>query len=69
MRRTSSIKPKSGAGSRRRPATAVDSHKRVVAAARIAVRKALKAHKAAGAPIVVWKDGKVVKVPAAKIPV
>ena len=44
-----------------------DSHKRVVAAARSAVRRALKAHKAAGASVVVWKNGKVVRIPASKL--
>jgi hypothetical protein len=38
-----------------------------MAAARKAVRKALKAHKAAGVPIVVWKNGKVVRIRAADI--
>jgi hypothetical protein len=50
------------------PAKSDDSHKRIVAAARSAVRKALKAHKAAGASVVVWKNGKVVKIPASKLP-
>ncbi len=44
-----------------------NGHKRVIAAARSAVRKALRAHKAAGDSIVVWKDGKIVKIPASKI--
>jgi len=47
----------------------VVSHKRVLAAARRAVRQALKDHKAEGQPIVVWRDGKVVKVPASEIEV
>lgn len=46
-----------------------DAHRRVVAAARSAVRKALKAHKAAGAAVVVWKNGKVIRIPANKISV
>jgi len=39
----------------------------VVAAARGAIRKALKAHKAAGVPIVVWRDGKIVRIAPADI--
>jgi len=66
MRKTSSVKRTAKAESPKR-STADDAHKRIVAAAGIAVRKALKAHKAAGDSIVVWKNGKVVKVPAAKI--
>jgi len=36
-------------------------------AARKAVAEAIKRHKAAGVPIVVWENGKVVRIPAAKI--
>lgn len=68
MRKTSSIKRSAKVESPKR-ATADDAHRRIVAAAGSAVRKALKAHKAAGDSIVVWKNGKVVKVPAAKIAV
>ena len=60
---------KSSTEPRKRSGNSGDAHKRVVAAARSAVRKALKAHKAAGDTIVVWENGKVVKIPAAKIPV
>jgi hypothetical protein len=31
------------------------------------VREALKTHKAAGLPIIVWRDGKIKKVPAKDI--
>lgn len=68
MRKTSSTRSRARAESANRP-KADDAHKRIVAAAGSAVRRALKAHKAAGDSIVVWKNGKVVKVPAAKIPV
>jgi hypothetical protein len=44
-----------------------DTHKRVINAARSAVRKAIKAHKAEGQPIVIWRDGRVVSVPARDI--
>jgi len=39
------------------------------ATARQAVEDALLNHKRAGVPIVVWKDGKVVIVPADQIPI
>lgn len=68
MRKTSSIKRSVKFESQKR-STADDAHKRIVAAAGSAVRKALRAHKAAGDSIVVWENGKVVKVPAAKISV
>lgn len=68
MRKTSPVKRKARVESPKRPA-AEDAHKRIVAAAGSAVRKALKAQKAAGDSIVVWKNGKIVKVPAAKISV
>ena len=38
-------------------------------ALRLAVREALRRHKEAGLPIVVWRRGKVVLVPPEKIPV
>lgn len=41
----------------------------VVAALRCAVRDALLDHKRAGNPIAVWKDGKVVIIPAEEIQV
>jgi hypothetical protein len=66
MRKTSPVKTRAKAAPPKRSA-ADDAHKRIVAAAGIAVRKALKAHKAAGDSVVVWKNGKVVKIPAAKI--
>jgi len=68
MRKTSSIKRSVKVESPKR-STADDAHKRIVAAAGSAVRKALRAHKAAGDSIVVWENGRVVKVPAAKISV
>ena len=37
-------------------------------ALRIAVAKTIEAHRVSGDPIVVWKNGKVVKIPANKIP-
>jgi len=46
---------------------AARSHQRVLAAARRAVREALKTHKAEGLPIIVWRDGKIKKVPAKDI--
>jgi hypothetical protein len=41
----------------------------VDAALRKAVREALWRHKRLGVPIVIWKDGKVVRVPPSRIPV
>jgi len=38
-------------------------------ALRLAVREALRRHKEAGLPIVVWRRGKVVLIPPEKIPV
>lgn len=46
---------------------AESSHKRIVAAAGVAVRRTLKQHKALGTPIVVWRNGKVVRLTADKI--
>lgn len=37
-------------------------------ALRIAVAKTIEDHRVSGDPIVVWKNGKVVKIPASKIP-
>jgi hypothetical protein len=36
-------------------------------AARKGVAAAIKQHKAAGVPIVVWEKGRIVRIPAAKI--
>jgi len=38
-------------------------------ALKIAVAKALAEHKRLGNPIYVWQDGKVVRIPASRIPV
>ena len=37
-------------------------------ALKIAVAKTIEAHRVSGDPIVVWKNGKVVKIPASRIP-
>ena len=37
-------------------------------ALRIAVAKTIEEHRLSGDPIVVWKNGRVVKIPASKIP-
>lgn len=37
-------------------------------ALRIAVAKTIEDHRMSGDPIVVWKNGKVVKIPASRIP-
>jgi len=55
--------------SSRRTDSNVSQHKRILAAARRAARKAIKAHKAEGMPIVIWRNGKIVRVPASKISV
>jgi len=57
------LKPK------RTPEERVADHERILAAMRLAVREALLRHKQAGVPAVVWRDGKVVWVPADAIPV
>ena len=52
---------------RKRAASKAGRPDHVVAAARGAIRKALKAHKNAGVPIVVWRDGKIVRIAPADI--
>ena len=37
-------------------------------ALRIAVANVIEEHRRSGDPIVVWKDGKVVKIPASRLP-
>lgn len=37
-------------------------------ALRIAVAKTIEEHRLSGDPIVVWKNGRVVKIPASRIP-
>ena len=37
-------------------------------ALRIAVAKTIEEHRISGDPIVVWKDGRVAKIPASRIP-
>ena len=37
-------------------------------ALRIAVAKAIEEHRLSGDPIVVWKNGRVVKIPASRLP-
>ena len=37
-------------------------------ALRVAVAKTIEDHRVSGDPIVVWKNGKVVKIPASRIP-
>ena len=59
MKKTSSRKNPSSSGS--------DKPMAIERAARKAVAEAIKRHKAAGVPIVVWENGKVVRIPAAKI--
>ena len=46
-----------------------ENRESIEATMREAVEMALLAHKRAGLPIVVWEDGKVVKIPAHDIPV
>ena len=36
-------------------------------ALKAAVRKVIKEHKESGRPLVIWRDGKVVKIPASQI--
>jgi hypothetical protein len=60
IRRTRSRRKTSAASANGRP-----DH--IIAAARGAILKARKAHKAAGVPIVIWRDGKIVRVPPADI--
>jgi len=50
-------------------AAAVGDLSLVLRAMRQAVREALAQHRQAGDPIVVWRDGRVVWIPAAEIPV
>jgi hypothetical protein len=46
-----------------------ENREAIQATLRAAVQAALLAHKRAGLPIVVWENGKVVKIPANEIPV
>lgn len=41
--------------------------KKAEKAIKVAVRKAIEEHRRAGQPIVIWKKGKVVKIPADKL--
>jgi len=50
------------------PAERVDDVPRILRALRAAVRDALAAHKRAGNPVVVWRDGRVMWIQAADIP-
>lgn len=50
------------------PAERVDDVPRILRALRAGVREALAAHKRAGNPVVVWRDGRVVWIEAADIP-
>lgn len=43
-------------------------YRKIEKALRIAVAKTIEEHRLSGDPIVVWKDGRVVKIPANKIP-
>lgn len=47
----------------------LDEAKRIEAAGQRAVRDAMRVHKALGQSVVVWKDGKVVEIPATEIDV
>jgi hypothetical protein len=69
MSKTSSIRTRKPRGRGKRAAISPESGRpdHIVAAARGAIRKALKAHKAAGVPIVVWRDGRVMRIRAADI--
>jgi uncharacterized protein YhaN len=67
MSTTSSTRLRRGSVKKKSVQQAADSHSRVVAAARRAVRQAIKAHKNEGQPIIVWRAGRVVKVPAGDI--
>jgi hypothetical protein len=46
------------------PSVVLRAHK----ALRIAVAKTIEEHRLSGDPIVVWKNGRVVKIPASRIP-
>jgi hypothetical protein len=50
------------------PADRVDDIPRILAALRKAVQAALRAHKLAGNPVVIWKEGKVVWIQPEDIP-
>lgn len=41
--------------------------KKAEKAIKVAVRKAIEEHRRAGQPIVIWKNGKVVTIPAGKL--
>jgi hypothetical protein len=68
MKRTSPAKARKRRSRRKTAAPAADGRPdHIIAAARGAIIKARKAHKAAGVPIVVWRDGKIVRIPPADI--
>lgn len=69
MRRTTPARAKRYEARTPKVAAGVGSHQQVLAAARQGVRAALKSHKKAGHHIVVWQDGKVVRLPPGKISV
>jgi hypothetical protein len=65
---TSSAQNRKPRGRRKPPAASASNRPdHIIAAARGAILKARKAHKAAGVPIVVWRDGKVVRIRPADI--
>lgn len=54
---------------KRKPGRAVPSIvRKAEKALRIAVAKTIEEHRLSGDPIVVWKNGRVVKIPASRIP-
>jgi hypothetical protein len=67
MKKTSARNPRRKSATMQPARPSLATHSRVVAAARSAVRQAIRAHKAEGTPIVIWRNGKVVTVPAREI--
>lgn len=53
---------------RKRPRRASSFAQKAGKALRIAVAKTIEDHRRSGDPIVIWKNGRVVKVPASRIP-
>jgi hypothetical protein len=51
------------------PEERIHDHERIQAALRRAVQEALLDHKRTGDPVAIWRDGRVVWVPAEEIPV
>ena len=49
------------------PLQAFEDHALVLRALRAGVREAIRRHKQAGCPMVIWRDGHVVKVPPEEI--